>query len=287
MKKNTFLSESFTNRFFTLSGLLVEGKEDKLMKLGFNEQVAKSLIIIDEKYAMFIGDICTREFAQNNNINKDNIKEILPMINQGDLMSYIFRNEHPITIILEWLKSPLRTDTINLREIRTLTQAWDIANHWHNNLVATGIIEDESGEIIKQYPQDGLYWIDLQTNSSKDEGNAMGHCGQDGRATTLFSLRDKNKSPHVTIAYNANTQTVTQVKGKNNKKPVDKYMAYVFDFLGEMANKDLVKDFTWSYTPNGSDLNNDEIKKILGAKKYFFHLKNSLNSGKSNLGISR
>lgn len=277
------LTENFKYRILELSGLITEGKEVKLMKLGFNEALAKLLLSIDEKYALFLGDIISREFARNNNINKENLKEILPLINQGELASFIQRNEDPIINILEWLKSPLRNGEINLREIKTLTQAWEMAHEWHNSLEATGKIEDETGDIFKIYP-DGMYWIDLNTNSSPEEGRAMGHCGTDSRATTLFSLRDKNKEPHVTIAYNSNTKTLTQVKGKSNKRPIDKYMEYVFDLLKEMSNKGLLDNFKWSY---GTDLNDADIKQILGPKKYFFYLKNNMGITNSNLGIVR
>lgn len=277
------LTENFKNRLLRLSGFLMEGKEDKLIKLGFNEALARLLLNIDEKYALFLGDISAREFAKNNNINKENLKEILPLINQGELASFIQRNENTIINILEWLKSPLRVGEINLREIRTLTQAWELAHNWHNSLEATGKIEDESGDIFKTYP-DGMYWIDLKTNRSPEEGQAMGHCGTDSRATTLFSLRDKNKEPHVTIAYNANKKIITQVKGKANKRPLDKYMQYVFDLFKEMSNNGLIEDFKWSY---GTDLNDLDIKQILGPKKYFFYLKNNIGRSSSNLGVVR
>lgn len=207
------ISESFKVRLQELAGIIEEGNDEKLLKLGFSEPVVKELNAIDEKRALFFGDIITREFAQNNDIKKDNIKEILPVIDQSQLVEFIKSKENQIHTILEWIKSPIRQGEINFREIKTFIQAFEMAENWHNSLNATGIIEDESGEIVKQYPN-GFYWINLKTNRCPEEGKAMGHCGTDSRATTLLSLRDKQKSPHVTIAYNADTNTITQIKGR-------------------------------------------------------------------------
>lgn len=277
------ISESYKYRLQELAGILLEDNKFKLTKFGFTEQVAKVFTDIDDKLSMFFANIITKEYAKQQNIDKPNLKEVIPLIDQNELVSFIDRNNVPIAVILEWLKSPLRQGDVNLQQIKDLSQALEMAQEWHNNIEASGIIKDQSGEIIKEYP-DGFYWIDLQTNSSADEGQAMGHCGTDRRATTLFSLRDKSMSPHVTVAYNTDKKIVTQVKGRSNKRPIDKYMEYVFDFLKELSDTDRLDNFEWSY---GVDLTREDIRKIFGPKKFFFYIKGRAGEDVSNLYIRR
>ena len=152
------------------------------------------------------------------------------ILNQNDYLNFLEKNEGRINYVLEWIKSPNRPE-MDLKTIQGLSQAEELARVWHNNRTASGAIKDESGDVLEIYPKEGLYWIDLKTNRSEEEAEAMGHCGTDNNATTLFSLRDKNKSPHVTIAYNGDAKTLKQVKGRNNQKPLPEYMKYVYDFL--------------------------------------------------------
>ena len=82
-------------------------------------------------------------------------------------------------------------------------------------------------------------WVELKSAKSLDiEGKLMGHCvgGYHGRvaggATKIYSLRDNDNEPHVTIEITDNK--IVQVKGKGNKPPVSKYVPYVKDFLNKM-----------------------------------------------------
>jgi|ERR1035437_7995709 hypothetical protein len=256
------ISESYKKRLQELAGVLVEDNSGKLKGFGISDDAAKFIVGIDDKLAMFLTNITLFEFAKQEGIKSKNIKEIIPIINQGDYLQFLHNNKEKLNYVLEWIKSPFRQGELNLKDIEDLSQAYEMADAWMKSLEATGFIKDESGDIIKTYPADGMYWIDLKTNNSCAESNAMGHCGRDGKATTLFSLRDKEKSPYVTIGYNENTKTVTQVKGRQNKRPIDKYMKYVFSFLMEMVKSNKLINFEWSYSPHGPDLTSEEINYI-------------------------
>jgi len=88
--------------------------------------------------------------------------------------------------------------------------------------------------------KDGWYWVDLQTNYCEKESRAMGHCGSASRGSTLLSLRYLNKrkpdpstwlwEPHITCELEP-TGIMTQRKGKQNTKPVEKYHKYMLDLL--------------------------------------------------------
>jgi len=89
--------------------------------------------------------------------------------------------------------------------------------------------------------EDTSYWYDLKTDSCPIEADRMGHCGGDGRATTLYSLRYKNKkqqksSSYVTVAYNPDTDSIYQIKGKFNNAPDKKFYNHIAWLIKALGN---------------------------------------------------
>jgi len=76
----------------------------------------------------------------------------------------------------------------------------------------------------------GWFWLNLRNECSDDEAVEMGHCGSDSRGT-LYSLRDPNNRPHVTLTYNEKNNTVFQIKGKGNDVPNRKYWGAIIKFF--------------------------------------------------------
>lgn len=277
-----FLNEKYSHRIKELAGILLENKNAKLVKLGFTEELATYLNEKADKYSLVLGDWSVRQYAQDHNINKTNLKEILPLIDQNQVIDYLKDNETTVNTIMEWLKFPNR-EQVDLRQIKTLEEALNVALEWHQNLTATGKINDEMGVVFKVYPE-GYYWIDLQTNNSRAEGDAMGHCGRDDRATTLYSLRSRDsKEPHVTIAINEPKKIITQIKGRQNKKPIDKWMKYVFDLLKEKKSKGEFEGFSWSYPVYGADLSQEDMKNIFTPRELFFMKKKEVDQNYGNI----
>jgi len=134
------------------------------------------------------------------------------------------------TKILDYINSPLQDTKPNINKL-SLEEALQKSDEWHTEIekFAGNQIEDEEGEIIMTFPN-GYYWIDLQTTKCEAEAKAMGHCGNTNQGTTLLSLR-KNKYPFVTIAYDEEEDKFTQIKGRGNKKPIEKYHQYVVDLI--------------------------------------------------------
>ena len=257
------ISETYSKRLQELAGILSEDNSGKLKSFGISDQVASFIVKLDDKLAMFIANITLAEFVKREHIEGHNIKEIIPILNQNDYLGFLEENEGRVNYVLEWIKSPNRPE-VDIKTIQDLSQAEEMARAWHNNRTATGSIKDEAGDVIDVYPKEGLYWIDLKTNHSTAEAEAMGHCGTDNGATTLFSLRDKNKSPHVTIAYNGDAKTLKQVKGRNNQRPLPEYMKYVYDFLEKLVAKGVLVNVEWSY---GKDLDDEEINFVFEGHK--------------------
>lgn len=168
--------------------------------------------------------------------------------------------------ILDWFKSPIRTEKINLSEL-SYDDAIRRSQEWHDSLRASGKITDESGDVLIEF-EDGFYWIDLNTTSSRDEADAMGHCGRTSCGNTLLSLRDKNKSPHVTVAFDSEDGIIYQMKGRNNKKPIDKYHPYIYRLLVDPNTK--TEYFSEEYDRN-EDFNLADFDKETFLKVYKYN----------------
>lgn len=298
------ISEDYKSRIQRLAGLLtedellMENNIGKLQELGFSEQFGNYLLELSKKYSIFLGNILTKEFAKEKGNTSGHIKNILPMLDQEELLIFSKSKAGDINFILEWINDVNKSgENLDLRQIDNISDSLERANEWYALKRNTTEITDESGNILKVFP-DKYYFIDLKTNDSPQEASAMGHCGRDGQATTILSLRDSKKEPHVTIAYNSNKQAVTQVKGKENKHPIEAYMPYVFQFLGELSEKGFVihtatqpvglVNFVWSY---GKDLSQEEIKKVFSKEKYALYVYNALvenlgNTYYGNIGMS-
>jgi len=144
------LSEKYSSRIKELAGILSENKNEKLVKLGFSEEFATFLNEIGGKYAMVLGDWSTKQYAGDHGITSSNLKEILPQLDQNKVIEYLKNNETTVNTIMEWLKFPNRPQ-VDLKQIKNLEEALNTAIEWHESLTASGVIEDESGEVFKQY----------------------------------------------------------------------------------------------------------------------------------------
>ena len=176
-------------------------------------------------------------------------------------LGYIIHNTYDkkLTEILEYIFSPVRNPQVPLNLINsTFDQMYEQQKRWHDELRASGNILHETGKVIKKF-DDGFYWIDLETSSSPEEAKAMGHCGTSHTADTLISLRNRTNAgirPHVTIAVNYDDNDIPtysilkQIKGKENKKPIEKYHKYIVDII---CDKDIFVDPKMKFEYNTND----------------------------------
>ncbi len=130
-------------------------------------------------------------------------------------------------------------------------EAIQAAFNWHREIEQAGgddsvsiVSADEN--VVYTWP-DGWRMVKVPSSDCSAEGQAMGHCvggyGEriDAGQLTIFSLRDPNDKPHVTIQADPivdNEQKtkyiLVQIKGKQNLPPVPKYARYVYEWLKQM-----------------------------------------------------
>ena len=107
------------------------------------------------------------------------------------------------------------------------------------------LIEGKDIETVMSFP-DGYKFVKLLSKVAYEvEGQQMGHCAAsyaDKKSSTLFSLKDPKGMSHVTIEWliggdafdpKAKLKYIDQIKGKENKAPVPKYIPYVKKFIVE------------------------------------------------------
>lgn len=266
--------------FSDFNDVLAAAEKDMSQKeqINFPSSIETLLLNADYNFGKDLGIIALKNLVLVEypweDVDSLSVGEMLDMVDEKDLHSIIVDSEHEINLIVDWIKSlgrqedegELTSDFISSKNFHSLGEVFDIAKSWHDTIERnyTGKVDNPyDGKIVKRY-EDGYYWIDLLTNNSEQESKAMGHCGRDGQATTLISLRDKKGDPHITIAYNERINNVTQVKGRGNEKPSGtgsvKYMKYVNDFLIDLVKNSKLSTFKWSYGP---DLNKEETENIL------------------------
>lgn len=100
-------------------------------------------------------------------------------------------------------------------------------------------IEDNDSKVIIDCGGD-WFWVDTEKAYCSKESAAMGHCGnspRDGTDDHLLSLRKRimfgtetRWQPHLTFILNGD-RLLTEMKGKNNQKPIAKYHPMIVKLL--------------------------------------------------------
>jgi len=145
----------------------------------------------------------------------------------------------------------LRTLTLQYAEDESLVWHLDGANFAHDPEYK-GLADSSkyaTHNVVKKWP-DGYTMVKLSPADCKVEGALMQHCvGKDATGYAkrvasedieLYSLRDPQNKPHVTIEVSARGRvgrgTIEQIQGKQNKEPIAKYHPYIDAWLTERGN---------------------------------------------------
>jgi hypothetical protein len=106
--------------------------------------------------------------------------------------------------------------------------------------VENSFVDDDCKTIIDF--KNGWFWVNTERASCDKESQAMGHCGNSPRSRSddqLLSLRKKimvgdqaRWEPHLTFIL-ARDGFLTEMKGRNNDKPVEKYHKMIVALLAD------------------------------------------------------
>ena len=147
---------------------------------------------------------------------------------------------------------------------------------WQKELSGNVPQREEHKPVVK-FP-DGSVWMDLGVAGCKEEGTAMGHCGNDPTqrsGQTVISYRtpskDKNGNPawkpHLTFILDTNTGLIGEMKGRNNNKPDQKYHEVIKQLLRQPFIKGIAGG---GYKPENnfrlSDLDEESFDDMIAMK---------------------
>jgi len=178
-------------------GLIVEASKKQILtqKIGWDEESADMLDRLCGPLSVLIGNKIIEQGVNERGTFPDNITQAQKhkmVIDELNYEKYIRSNRQIITSIMDWIRVGLNG---NLGENKNLSfrDLYLASNKWHDELeVGQGDINYiEENPIILDFRDEngnGFYWADLQTSSSKEECDRMGHCGTSG-AGDIYSLR--------------------------------------------------------------------------------------------------
>lgn len=93
------------------------------------------------------------------------------------------------------------------------------------------VTKNDGVQVIHEYPN-GYRWVQVISKSALlQEGKEMQNCIRDFNTGTIFSLRNEKNKPHVNIELKSTT--ITQIKGRQNKPPIEKYHKYILSFFND------------------------------------------------------
>ena len=304
--------------------IIVEAsKKDVLInKLGFSKENAETLANAAGPFSVWLGNKLINLYAKK--LLELQLKDYGQTPEQKEKIKSEFADpQKRKQIVLDFLNSPVgvRANLSNITSIMdwirvglngnvkpymnmSFEELYDLSREWHNSLEAgQGHFNyNENNKVLRDYRDEdgiGFYWVDLETNSSDEECNRMGHCGRTNSGNSLYSLRRTqrinkdftlNKS-YLTAAVGENNGLIYQLKGPKNSKPDKKYHPYIVDLI---LNNDHIKGFGSEYESNTdfqfSDLSKEDSLMIYSKKPQLFnslklklYLKNEL--GLENIDI--
>jgi hypothetical protein len=116
-----------------------------------------------------------------------------------------------------------------------------MSKKWQDDLNNKKIKKELVGDVKIIIKEKNYTWVKLKTKESFNrEGKLMQHCVSSyyGREDLdIYSLRDVNNEPHCTIEVRRVSNTINQVKGKQNSQVVGKYHKAVINFVNSTGCK--------------------------------------------------
>ena len=155
-----------------------------------------------------------------------------------------------------------------------MSDFWNMEHVWQK--ANKSLVEpEEEDEVFIEFPDKWAWWL-LPREYCSAEGEAMGHCGNQGDpqpGDRILSLREPKKNdkwePHLTFIWRKNGW-LGEMKGKGNEKPAQKYHKYIVELL---KNKEIGGIKGGGYLPEHNfafaDLTEPEQKEIEAANPDF------------------
>lgn len=282
-------------------------KKDVLInKLGVSETIAQYMdekcgglsVIMFKKIINYLREVFLKQ--RDEALSE---KDVIQYLNSREELGY--SEKQYLQSIMDWVRVGLN-GRLNQYQDLSFVELYKKSKEWHDSLeLGQGDINyEEKNDIIKDFRDEngyGFYWVDLNTNSSDEECERMGHCGRTGYGNTLYSLREQKPLPGGKYTLNKSHLTASigrdgilyQLKGPKNSKPKEEFHSYIlplFFVLGGPGEEEdyLIQGFGSEYASNLdfkiTDLPDDTIKQLYTERPDLFKSR-SLQRKLSDLGL--
>jgi len=258
-------------REYISQSLLIEGPLDKMRNMGIPEEIGAWIIDFLPEYSKNHASWYAKEFANSFHQFKDYLKQYRVAKKKGKdpafistlfdkIKEVISNTSEDIRIVDEWAKKT-NSNLTNKKKTKVLigekleTVPFDLASAVKTS---KNYFKIQDGNVFMTL-SNGWNWLDRETNFCSIEAKMMRHCGMaDNSDSTLFSLRDPEGFPHVTVEVliEEDGSTIYQVKGKANSSPDRKYWNSIFELL---RNPDIQLKNYHAVGHHGGDLTWDMI----------------------------
>tara|TARA_Y100000310_G_scaffold180635_1_gene180540 strand:+ start:3122 stop:4627 length:1506 start_codon:yes stop_codon:yes gene_type:complete len=178
-------------------------------------------------------------------LTTENSPDLKEAIGENDYGTYVtFRSSIPQ--IYDWYRAE-QPDIASY----SYSQAEEASDEWHSDSAAEGAnlqYETTNPSLVVYGPQwqnpEWQGWTIQKVMSENDlqrEGYLMEHCVGgyckyvESGESVIYSLRDPNNKPHVTIETN-NYNSIRQIQGKSNSEPKDIYKAMIREWFQSERN---------------------------------------------------
>jgi hypothetical protein len=275
------------------SDILTEAKsklDDLINKVGLKPETAQMFDSIAGGLSIFL----TRKVLENfQRVTNMPIKSLAKELNPTSQL------RQDLTSIMDYVTNGLNGNKSSLDNL-TFEQIKDKSKEWHDSLNVgdSKINYVENNPILIDFRNEngvGYYWVNLQTNNSKEECERMGHCGRSSLGS-LYSLRSyqqngkyKVNKSHLTASIGDNGK-LYQLKGSKNSKPNEKYHRYILP-LFDVKNEDdeyLIQGFGTEYETQEDfkleDLPMETLKDLYSVRPEIFKSR-ALQSKMAEFGI--
>lgn len=258
-----------------------------LIKKGLEPELADICHEISDKYSIFVANflffsrnfyITDKESYVENELYKQYIPAAIAFIEElfkeqekptlpkkPNDISYMEARElsNQLRYIKDWDSDVERTDKTDIKSL-TWEQALEKAREYHRekaeNALSRGLETKSDQTYVMKFP-DGSYWLNLKSQYCREEGDAMGHCGNASDGGILYSLRDKQGVPSITAEIDRRSKTANQIYGRGNSTPAEKYHKRILELIGKLNLQTVkVKDYGGKSLNVEEDIS-DELKR--------------------------
>lgn len=211
---------------------------------GLNEQALEGPVF-QMNTIEYIENLHERFFPKNN--RKQFTKWLANVLQAGQR----WPGQNDLMSIVDYLNAvDVNFDAISYDELKELSENWHTQEF--EVKIETGAYATKN--VVHDFGN-GYTMVKVPPEDLGVEGDKMGHCVgsyceyvNKGEGE-IFSLRDAKNEPHVTIrtAQRAeHTVKIDEIKGKENKAPIDKYAVMVREWLDHLSNSGAIGDYKTS-----------------------------------------